>query len=120
MGAELETRAIRDIAQRMKELTDKGLFLQGEGGYLMGARDWEELRALIELLAPGASAGTGSDHRFAASGRCLGCGMTEQFYEQALSVLGGWPKDSEKNERIAELKTCRNNLARKAGARPQR
>jgi hypothetical protein len=48
-------------------------------------------------------------HRFSTSGKCEGCGMTQDYYEQAMSVLQGWSADSEKKERMAELKTCSND-----------
>jgi len=55
-------------------------------------------------------------HRFSTtSGKCEGCGMTKDYYEQAMAILQGWSADSEKKQRMAELKTCADD-ARPADA----
>ena len=43
--------------------------------------------------------------------------MTERDFQQALSILDAWPEDSEKKERMAELKTCKNDRLAKSGGR---
>lgn len=98
-----ETReAVVAVAKRARYQRGDG------GGYWMSNEDWEELRGL--LTPPDEGADSGSEHKFEVSGKCVGCGMTERDLEQALSILRTWPEDSEKEQRMAELNTCKGGL----------
>ncbi len=115
MSAELESLTTREIAEKMKTIANKGIYEEEKEGYRIGSRDWEELQELIDSLRRGEEK-TESEHRFADSEKCVGCGMTEVYYKQALSILQEWPENSERNERIAELKACSNERTPKSGA----
>ena len=96
----------KETIERIELLTKKARYRKEDGGHSMQSEDWRELRSLV---APH-SVEDSREHKFGVKGTCVGCGITELEFEQGLSILQGWPEDSEKNERIAELKTCSNEL----------
>lgn len=104
-ATEADTRR-KETIENIEAVTKRARFRKQDGGYWMGHEDWQELRGLIAPL----SAEEAKEHKFEVSGKCAGCGMTEPEFQQALSILEAWPEDSEKKERIAELKTCKNDL----------
>jgi len=111
---EADTRR-KETMENIEAVTKRARYRKEDriGGYWMGQQDWQELRGLISPL----SGEEAKEHKFQVSGKCAGCGMTEREFQQALSILEAWPEDSEKKERIEELKTCRNDLLAKTGGR---
>lgn len=105
--ADTDARAKQTI-ENIDVVTKRARYRKEDRGYFMRDEDWQELRRLIAPLR-----GEEAEHKFDVSGRCAGCGMTEQDLQQALAILEAWPEDSEKKERMAELKICRNDLPAK-------
>lgn len=95
--------------RRARALVARASYDEKTAGYRMDAADWEELRVLVASAAPSqeGKAVPSGGHSFTADEKCSGCGMTERYFEQALAILRGWPEDSEKDERIAELTACK-------------
>jgi len=109
-AAEADARA-NETMENIKSVMKRARYRKEDNGYWIGHEDWQELRGLISPLSM-----EEKEHKFEVSGRCAGCGMAENDFRQALSILEAWPEDSEKKERMAELKTCKNDLA-KSGER---
>jgi uncharacterized coiled-coil protein SlyX len=109
---EVDTRA-KEKTENIMAVTKRARYTREDRGYWMGDEDWRELRGLIAPL----SGEDAKEHKFQVSGKCAGCGMTELDFQQALSILDAWPEDSEKKERIAELKTCKNDRLAKSSER---
>jgi len=109
---EVDTTA-KETIENIEAVTKRARYRKEDKGYWMRDEDWQELRGLIAPLG-GEEA---KEHKFEVSGKCAGCGMTEPDFQQALSILNTWPEDSEKKERMAELKTCKNDRLAKSGER---
>jgi uncharacterized coiled-coil protein SlyX len=105
-AADVDARA-NETMENIKAVTKRARYRKEDNGYWIGNEDWQELRGLLSPLSM-----EEKEHKFEVSGRCAGCGMTENDFRQALSILETWPEDSEKKERMAELKTCKNDLAK--------
>jgi hypothetical protein len=109
----VNVRTLRKIAEMVGAITDSAHFDEETGRYWIDAEDWRELRELVaSSLQQVQAGGERPGHEFAPSGKCSGCGMTDGYYEAAMAILEGWPEDSEKEERMAELRTCSNALKR--------
>jgi hypothetical protein len=107
-----DVASIRKISERIKALTARAEYDEEAGRYWVDAAD---LRELQELVAPYFSETSPEPegkpgHDFGDSGNCAGCGMTQSYYEGAMNVLKGWPEDSERKERMAELRACKQDL----------
>ena len=102
---EVDTRA-KETIENIEALTKRARYRKEDRGHWIGDEDWQELRGLIAPL----SGEEAKDHKFQISGECAGCGMTERDFQQALSILDAWPEDSDKKERMAELKTCKDDV----------
>ena len=103
----------KETIENIEAVTKRARYKKEDRGYWMRNEDWQELRGLISPL----SGEEAKEHKFEVSGKCAGCGMTERDFQQALSILDAWPEDSEKKERIAELKTCKNDRLAKSAER---
>jgi len=113
-----DVRTLEEIVEKLGAMTKRAHYEEETGRYWVDAEDWRELRELLATSMRQVQAEHGREkpgHVFAPSGSCLGCGMTESYIEAAMAILEGWPEDSEKEERMAELRTCRNDL--KSGQR---
>lgn len=118
MSEAVDVLGVQKMVEKLNALIAKAHYEEGTGMYWIDASDWRELRELVasavqEVRAEPARVRVA--HAFAPSGKCSGCGMTESYYEAAMAILEGWPEDSEKKERMAELSTCKNDL--KSGQR---
>ena len=102
---EVDTRA-KETIDNIEALTKRARYRKEDRGHWIGDEDWQELRGLISPL----SGEEAKEHKFQISGECAGCGMTERDFQQALSILDAWPEDSDKKERMAELKTCKDDV----------
>jgi len=111
----VDVKAIEKMVERLSAIAEKAHYEEETERYWIDAEDWRELRNLLASSLQRVQAQTGGEaagHSFGESGKCSGCGMTDSYYEGALAILEGWPEDSEKEERIAELRTCRKDLKR--------
>jgi hypothetical protein len=101
--------SLRRVIEKLNALTEKAKY-DGAGRYWAEAEDWRELRELVSLSVRALAERKEATHTFGASGQCSGCGMKKHYFERATTILEGWPEDSEKVERLAELRSCRNRL----------
>jgi hypothetical protein len=108
----VDIRTLHEIAKKMEAITRKARFDDETGRYSIEADDWHELHELITSSLQQVPEGPGKrvGHAFTPAGKCSGCGMSQDYYEAAMAVLERWPKDSEKDERMSELRTCRNDI----------
>jgi hypothetical protein len=116
----LDVRTLQKKFEKLSALSEEARHDKATGNYWMDADDWRELRGLIASSVEQVQAELGEErpgHDFALSGDCIGCGMAESYYKGAMAVLEGWPEDSEKDERMAELVTCKHDL--KGPSRPK-
>lgn len=105
------------MLDKLETLAKKAKYQQELSAYSIPAKDWRELQELAAVLKSGQTRREPSEHNFEPSGRCAGCGMTEGYLERALEILNGWPENSEKNERIAEINTCKNDVPQSNSAK---
>ncbi len=118
MSEALDVLGVQKMVEKLNALIAKAHYEEGTGMYWIDASDWRELRELVASAVQQVreeeerveEARLRVPHAFASSGRCSGCGMMESYYEAAMAILEGWPEDSEKKERMVELRTCRNDL----------
>ena len=113
MSQTVDVRTLQKVVEKLSAITDRAHQDPETGSYWIDADDWVELRELIASSVERVQAELGEarpGHNFASSGRCYGCGMAESYYRGAMALLERWPEDSEKEERMAELGTCRHDL----------
>ncbi|MDG7020745.1 MAG: hypothetical protein JRN23_02295 [Nitrososphaerota archaeon] len=106
-AAEADMRG-RETVRSIEAVANRARYRKDDGGYWLRNEDWQELRGLIAPVTGGTS--PGGEHKFDVSGKCAACGMTERYLEEAVSILQTWPEDSEKKERMAELRRCKGEL----------
>jgi hypothetical protein len=112
----VDVRTLQRIVEKLGAVTARAHYEEEDGRYWIDAEDWRELRELLASSIQQVEKGVRKPgHVFGPSGRCSGCGMTERYYKGAMVILQGWPEDSEKEERMAELATCKNDLNRVQG-----
>jgi hypothetical protein len=106
----IDLLSLQRVVDKLNALVAKAHYEQETQRYWVDADDWRELRefasSIKEALAERAREIVG--HAFSTSGLCSGCGMKKNYFERATAILESWPEDSEKGERLAELKTCKN------------
>ena len=112
MSETVDVLSLQKVVDKLNTLISKAHYEQEAQRYWVDADDWRELREFASSIKD-ALAERGKEiagHTFAPSGQCSGCGMKKNYFERATVILEGWPEDSEKEERLAELKTCKNLL----------
>ena len=120
MSQTIDARTLQRIVEKLSGIAERAHRDEETSSYWIDADDWRELRELITWSGEQVRAELGEErpgHNFAPSGNCFGCGMAESYYRGAMALLERWPEDSEKEERMAELKTCRHDL--KGARRPK-
>jgi hypothetical protein len=108
----VDPRVAREVVKKIDAIAQRARREDETGRYSIDAEDWRLLQELLTSLRKPDDEREGKrvEHAFMPTGQCSGCGMTQGYFDGAMSILRGWPEDSEKEERMAELGTCRNDV----------